>query len=137
MLAEFRDRALQPSYDPWASVNLHGRVKNRANSTKAYKDIRVATNVGSDVDVTLTSGSPEKLLPQRKRPAQRPRFDLSKISKLLPQTPVFQNCVLLVLARLVTSRDLNSIMLNVAFLLVLFDGIDDIFMPRKKKERFE
>ena len=28
MLAEFGDRALQPSYDPWASVDSHGRVQN-------------------------------------------------------------------------------------------------------------
>ena len=63
MLAEFRDRALQASYDPWASVDFHGRVKIHADSTKAFKDVRVATNVGTDADVTLSSGSPEKLLP--------------------------------------------------------------------------
>ena len=28
MLAKFGDRALQPSYDPWASVYSHGRVQN-------------------------------------------------------------------------------------------------------------
>ena len=41
----------------------------------------VATNVGTDADVTLSSGSPEKLLPQERRPAQRARIDLSKTSK--------------------------------------------------------
>ena len=81
MLTEFRDRALQPSYDPWASVDFPGRVKTHADSTKAYKDVRFATNVGSDADVTLSSWSPEKLLPQRKRPTQSPRIDLSKTSK--------------------------------------------------------
>ena len=40
-----------------------------------------ATYVGMDADVTLSSGSPEKLLPQKKRPAHRPCIDLSKISK--------------------------------------------------------
>ena len=30
MLAEFGDRALQPSYDPWASVDFFGRVKIHA-----------------------------------------------------------------------------------------------------------
>ena len=27
MLAEFGDNALQPSYDPWSSVDFHGRAK--------------------------------------------------------------------------------------------------------------
>ena len=75
MLAEFGDRALQPSYDPWASVDFHGRGKIHADLTKAYKDVKVAANVKPDVDVALSSGSPEKLLPQRKRPAQGPRVD--------------------------------------------------------------
>ena len=81
MLAEFGDRALQPSYDPWASVDFHGRGKIHADLTKAYGDVRIAANVEPDADVTLSSGSPEKLLPQRKRPAQGPRIDLSKTVK--------------------------------------------------------
>ena len=81
MLAEFGDRALQPSYDPWASVDFHGRGKIHADLTKAYRDVRIAANVEPDADVTLSSGSPEKLLPQRKRPAQGPRIDLSKTVK--------------------------------------------------------
>ena len=82
MLAKFGDRALQPSYDPWATVNFHGRGKIYADLTKAYKDVRIAANVEADADLTLSSGSPEKLLPQRKRPAQGPRIDLSKTSKV-------------------------------------------------------
>ena len=81
MLAVFGDRALQPSYDPWASVDFHGRGKIHADLTKAYKDVRIAANVEADADVTLSPGSPEKLLPQWKRPAQGPRIDLSKTSK--------------------------------------------------------
>ena len=81
MLAVFEDMALQSSYDPWASVDFHGRSKIHADLTKAYKDVRVATNVGTDADVALSSGSPEKLLPQRRRPAQGPRIDLRKTSK--------------------------------------------------------
>ena len=65
MLADFGDRALQPSYDPWASVVFHGRTKIHADLTKANKDVRTAVNVEADADVTLSSGSPEKLLPQR------------------------------------------------------------------------
>ena len=81
MLAEFGDKALQPSYDPWASVDSHGRGKIHTDLTKAYKDVRIAGNIEADADVTLSSGSPEKLLPQRKRPAQGPRIDLNKNSK--------------------------------------------------------
>ena len=81
MLPKFRDKALPPSYDPWASVNFYGRAKIRADLTKTYKDVRIAANVETDADVTLSSGSPEKLLPQRKRPAQGPRIDLSKTVK--------------------------------------------------------
>ena len=43
--------------------------------------MRIVANVEADADVTLSSGSPEKLLPRRKRPAQGPRIDLSKTSK--------------------------------------------------------
>ena len=50
-------------------------------TTKAYEDVRIAANVEPDADVTLSSGSPEKLLPERKRSAQGPRIDLSKTSK--------------------------------------------------------
>ena len=60
MLAEFGDRALQPSYDPWTSVDFHGRAKIHADLTKAYKDVRIAANVEADADVTLSSGSPQK-----------------------------------------------------------------------------
>ena len=81
MLLDFGDRALQPSYDPWVSVDFHGRSKIPTDLTKAYKDVRIAANVETDADVTLSSGSPEKLLPQRKRHAQRPRIDLSKTLK--------------------------------------------------------
>ena len=80
MLAEFEHKALQPSCDPWASVDFHGRAKIHADLKEAYKDVRIAANVETDADVTLSSGSPEKLLPQRKRSAQGPRIDLSKTS---------------------------------------------------------
>ena len=81
MLAEFGDKALQPSYDLWAGVDFHGRSKIHADLTKAYKDVSVATSVGMGADVTLSSESPAKLLPQRKRPAERRRVDLKKTSK--------------------------------------------------------
>ena len=65
MLAEFGYKALQPSYDPWAGVDFHGRSKIHADLTKAYKDMRFATNVGRDADVTFFSGSPENFCHKR------------------------------------------------------------------------
>ena len=79
MLAEFGDKALQPSYDPWATVDFHARSILHADLTKTFKDVKVATNVGTDV--TLSSGSPAKLLPQRKQPLQGPRIGLTQTSK--------------------------------------------------------
>ena len=89
MLAEFGDKALLPSYDSWATVDFHGRSKIHVDLTKAYKDVRVATNVGKDAGVKLSSGCPENLWPQKKHPAQRPRIDLSKTSKAV----VAKTCV--------------------------------------------
>ena len=77
MLAECGDKALQHSYEPWASIDFNGRSKIHADLTKAYKDVRVATTVRTDADVRLSPGSPEKLLPQWKRPAQGQRIDLN------------------------------------------------------------
>ena len=42
MLADFGDKALQPSYDPWISVDFHGLAKIQADLTRAYKDLRIA-----------------------------------------------------------------------------------------------
>ena len=81
MLAEFGDRALQPSYGLWASVVFHGHAKIHADLTKPHKDLRVAANVETDADVTLSTGCSEKLLPQKKHIAQRPRIELSKTSE--------------------------------------------------------
>ena len=83
MLADFRDEALQPSYDSWASVDFHGRVKICADLTKTYKDVRVAANVETDADVILSTGNRGKLLPQINHPEQRPLIDSRKTSKAI------------------------------------------------------
>ena len=70
-------------------MEFHGGVKNLADLTKAYKDVRVATNVATVADLTLSSGSPEKLLPQTEPPALRPSIDLSRTCKAL----VAKTCV--------------------------------------------
>ena len=115
MLAQIGDRALQTSYDPWASVDFQVRSKIHAELAKSYKDVRVATNAGRDADVTLSSGTPEKLLPQKKRPAQRPRIDLSENSKAVAAKPVVQNFVHFVLVVVAIVHDLCWIMLMLNF----------------------
>ena len=60
---------------------FHGGVKIHTENTEAYKDVRIAANVDTDADVTLSTGSPEILLPQRNQPAQRLCIDLSETSK--------------------------------------------------------
>ena len=77
-LDEFGDKAIQPCFDPWASVDFHGQSQIYASLTKAYKDVKVASNVETGVEVNV---SPDKLAPQRCQPAQRPRIDVDETSE--------------------------------------------------------
>ena len=79
LLDEFGDRAVQPCYDPWASVDFHG--KSQIYLTKAYKNVRVASNVETGVEFNVSPETPDKLALQRCQPAQRPRIDVGKTSK--------------------------------------------------------
>ena len=81
MLAEFGDKKLQPSCVPWSGRDFHGRAKIHADLTKTYRVVRVAANVETAAEVTLSSGSPRNSLPQKNHPAHRPRIDLCKTSK--------------------------------------------------------
>ena len=81
LLEEFGDRAIQPCYDPWASVDLYDKSQIYADLTKAYKNVRVASNVETGVEVGVLPETPDKLAPQRRQPAQRPRIDVGKTSK--------------------------------------------------------
>ena len=80
-LDEFGDRAVQPCYDPWASVDFHGKSQIYADLTKAYKNVRVASNAETGVEVNVSPDTPDKLASQRFQPAQRPRMDVGKTSK--------------------------------------------------------
>ena len=82
LLDELGDRAVQPCYDPWASgVIFHGKSQIYADLTKAYKNVRVASNVETGVEVNVSPETPDELAPQRCQPAQRPRIDVGKNSK--------------------------------------------------------
>ena len=71
LLDEFGDRAIQPCYDPWASVDFYDKSQIYADLTKAYKNVRVASNVETGVEVSVLPETPDKLAPQRHQPAQK------------------------------------------------------------------
>ena len=78
---EFRDKAIQPCYDPWASVVFHDMSQIFADLTKAYKNVRHASNIETGVEVSVSPETPDKLAPHRRQPAQKPRIDVGKTSK--------------------------------------------------------
>ena len=81
LLDEFGDKAIQPYYDPWASVDFHDETQIYADLTKAYMNVRLASNVDTGVEVSVSPETPDKLAPQRGQPAQKPGIDVDKNSK--------------------------------------------------------
>ena len=81
LLDEFGAKAIQPCFDSWASVDFHGKSQIYADLSKAYKNVRVASNVETGVEVNVSPEAPGKLAPQRRQPAQRPRIDVGKTSR--------------------------------------------------------
>ena len=81
LLDDFGDKAIQPCFDPRASVDFHGKSQIYADLTKAYKNVRFGSNVETGVEVNVSPETPDKLAPQRCQPAQRPRIDVGKTSK--------------------------------------------------------
>ena len=78
LLETFSDSALQCDYNPWESVNFHGYEKIRAELEKSYKAVRNASDVESSSSLSEPVFVSERLPEQRRPPAQRPRFDISK-----------------------------------------------------------
>ena len=80
-LDDFADKAIQPCYDPRPSVDFQDKSQIYADLTKAYKYVRLASSVETGVEVSVSPGTPDKLAPQRRQPAQKLRIDVGKISK--------------------------------------------------------
>ena len=78
LLETFGDSALQCGYNPWEFVDVHGYEKIRAESEKSFKAVRVASDVESSASLSEPVFMSERLPEQRRRPAQRPRIDISK-----------------------------------------------------------
>ena len=81
LLDEFGDRTIQPCYDPWASVDFHDKSQIYADLTKECKNVRLASNVETGVEVSVSTKTPDKLAPQQRQPAQKPQIDVRKTSK--------------------------------------------------------
>ena len=78
LLETFGDSALQCVYNPWEFVDVHGYEKIRTELEKSYKAVRVASDVESSASLSEPVFVSERLPEQRRRPAQRPRIDISK-----------------------------------------------------------
>ena len=53
LLDELADKTIQPCYDPWASVDFHDKSQIYADLIKAYKNVRLASNVETGVEVSV------------------------------------------------------------------------------------
>ena len=78
LLETFGDSALQGGYNPWEFVDCHGYEKIRTELEKSYKAVRIASDVQSSATLSEPVFVSERLPEQRRRPAQRPRIDISK-----------------------------------------------------------
>ena len=81
LLDKFADRAMQPGYDPWTSVDFHGKSQIYADLTTAYKNVRIASKIETGVEISVSPEIPDRLAPQCRQLAQKPRIDVGKASK--------------------------------------------------------
>ena len=80
LVDSFGDQALQAEYNPWDSVNFHGRADIMERLLKVYKAVRVASDVDTS-SMSTTLQSPGKLSMQRRTPVHAPKIDLGKTSR--------------------------------------------------------
>ena len=80
LVDSFGDQALRAYYNPWDSVDLHGRVGILEVLSKAYKAVRVASDVDT-ISMSTVLQSPGKLAMQSGTPVQAPKIDLGKTSR--------------------------------------------------------
>ena len=90
LLDSFGDQALQADYNPWDSVDFHGRAGIVEGLSKTYKAVRVASDVDTSSMSTILQ-SPGKLSMQRRTPVQAPKSDLGKTSPAGAASPLVSN----------------------------------------------
>ena len=76
----FGDQALRSGYDPWESVDFHGRADIVEVLSKSYKAVRVASD-GDTSSVSTVLQSPEKKSMQLRTPVRAPIINLGKTSR--------------------------------------------------------
>ena len=80
LVENFGDQALQADYNPWDSVDFHGRAGIVEGLSKTYKAVRVASDVDTS-SISTVLQSPGKLAMQRRTSVQAPKKDLGKTSR--------------------------------------------------------
>ena len=80
LLDGFGHQALQANYNPWDSVDFHGRAGIVEGLSKTYKAVRVSSDVDTSSMSTFLQ-SPGKLSMPRRTPVQAPKIDLGKTSR--------------------------------------------------------
>ena len=80
LVDSFRDQVLRAGYDPWESVDFHGRADIVEGLSKSYKAVRVASDVDTN-SMSIFWQSPAKFAMQRRTPVQALKIDLGKTSR--------------------------------------------------------
>ena len=62
-------------------MDFHDKSQIYSDLTKAYKNVRLASNVETGAEVGVSPETPDKLAPQRCQPAQKPQIDVGRSSK--------------------------------------------------------
>ena len=79
LVDNFGDQVLR-DYNPRDRIDFHGRTGFVEGLSKAYKAVRVASDVDTSSICTVLQ-SPGKLIMQRRTPVQAPKIDLGKSSR--------------------------------------------------------
>ena len=68
-LHELADKAIRPRCDLWPKVIFYDKSKLYADLTKAYKNVRLASNVETSVEVSVLPETLDTLAHQGRQPA--------------------------------------------------------------------
>ena len=80
LVGTFEEHALLLGYEPWESVDFHGRRDFVQQLSKSYKTVRVAADVDSS-SLSTVQQNPDKLAMQRWTTAKAPMIDFVKTNQ--------------------------------------------------------
>ena len=81
LVDSFGDQALRAGYDPWESVDFHGRTDIVEGLSKSYTAVRVASDVNTSSMITVLQ-STGKIAMQRRTPVQAPKINPGKTNRV-------------------------------------------------------